>query len=169
VTTFNPWRLQIGAAGGYARNHFYGTLAGIYVDAREMVLDVPGSGPPTPPPFFLDVPLAGRLALEIGLGVQRIQRQDTTQFDGHFAPRLNIAIYRGLYTGTGGNLRYIARSGSRGIAFAGLNAAAGYRLLITQSLEGRIDISYTVFKEREDFPLAQNTAAVLLGLAMALR
>lgn len=167
--TFTPWRLQIGAAGGYARNHLYGTVTGIYVDAHETDLTVPGSGATTPPPLFLDAPLAGRLALEIGLGAQRIQQQGTTLFDGHVAPRVNIAIYRGLYAGAGGNLRYVEQSGSKGIAFAGANVAAGYRVAIIQPLEGRIDISYTMFKEREGFPLAQNTMAVLFGLAMVLR
>src|SRR5712664_132455 len=169
ATTFRPWRLQVGAAGGYARNHLYGTLAGIYVDAHESVLDAPGSGATTPPPLFLDAPLAGRLALEIGFGVQRIQQQGATLFDGNVAPRLNIAIYRGLYAGAGGNLQYVEQTGSKGIAFAGANVGAGYRFSVSQPLEGRVDISYTVFKERADFPFAQNTLAVLLGMAIALR
>ncbi len=167
--TFRPWRLQLGAAGGYARNHLYGTALGVYFDAHETDITVPGSGATTPPPLFLDAPLVGRLALEIGLGGQRIQQRGTTLFDGHIAPRLNVAIYRGLYAGAGGNLQYVEQSGSKGIGFAGANVGAGYRFSIVQPFEGRVDITYTMFKEREDFPLAQNTIAVLLGVAMVLR
>jgi len=168
TATFRPWRTQVGAAGGFVQNHLYGTVAGVYVDARETVVDFPGSEATATPPLFVDVPLRGRLAFEAGLTAQRTQQQGATLFDGQLAPRLNVAICRGLYAAAGGNVRYIAQSGAKGIAFAGVNVAAGYRVGVVERLEGRVDLSYTAFKPRADFPLAQNTVAVLLGLAIVL-
>jgi len=165
---FTPWRLQVGAAGGYARSHLYGTFSGFYVDAWESDVDLPGSTTAAPP-LFVDAPLGGRFALEFGVNAQRLQEQGTTRFDGHFAPRLNVALYRGLYAAAGGNLRYLEQTGAKGFALAGANVATGYRFPVVRPLEGRVDISYTVFKERNDFPFAENTVAVMLGVAMALR
>ena len=165
---FTPWRLRVGAAGGYARSHLYGTFSGFYVDAWESDVDLPGSTT-APPPLFVDAPLGGRFALEFGVNAQRLQEQGTTRFDGHFAPRLNVALYRGLYAAAGGNLRYLAQTGAKSFALAGANVATGYRFPVVRSLEGRVDISYTVFKERRDFPFVENTVAAMLGVAMALR
>ena len=100
---------------------------------------------------------------------QRLQEQGTTTFDGHFAPRLNVALYRGLYAAAGGNLRYLKQTGAKSFALAGANVATGYRFPVVRPLEARVDISYTVFKERKDFPFAENTVAVMLGVAMGLR
>jgi hypothetical protein len=166
--TFRAWRLQLGTAGGYARTHLYGSVLGLYLDARETAITLPGSGATTPPPLYLIAPLRGRLALEVGLGAARTRRQDSTLFDSHLATRLNVAITRGAYAGAGGNIRYLAQTSSKGFAFAGVNLGAGYRFSLINALEGRVDVSYATFKERENFPFAQNNVAVLLGVAMAL-
>lgn len=168
-TPYAAWRLQVGAAGGYVRNHLHGTLAGFYLDARETVIELPGTGQTTPAPLFVDVPVHGRLALELGFGAQRTQEAGSTLFDGHLAPRLNVAVYRGLYAGAGGNLRYVEQTGAKGFAVAGAHVAAGYRSKLTNALEGRLDVSFTAFKQRTNFPFAQNSLAALLGVAVALR
>lgn len=169
ATSFTPWRLQVGAAGGYARTHVYGSASGLYLNVRETVLDVPGSHGTTPPPLFLAVPLGGRLALDLGFAEQRIRQRDTTSFEAHIAPRLDVALYHGWYAGAGANMLYVAQTGSKGIALAGASVATGYRISLAQPLEGRVDVSYTVFKQRADFPFAQNTVAALLGLGVPLR
>ena len=166
---FTPWRLQIGAAGGYVRTHLYGSILGLSVSARETALDFPGSGTTTPPPLFVDIPVRGRFAIEIGFAADRAQQNGATAFDGHFAPRLQVSIYHGVYAGVGGNLRYLEQTGQAGFAIAGAHVAAGYRQQVLDGLETRLDISYTVFKERSNFPFAQNSLAALLGLAVPLR
>ena len=166
---FKPWQLQVGAAGGYVRTHLYGSIAGVYIDANQTFINLPGSQGTAPAPLFLDVPLRGRLAFEAGLGVQHTQQNGATFLDGHLAPRLNVAIYDGLYAAVGGDVRYIGQTGQKGFALAGANAAAGYRFPVVGPVEGRIDVSYTAFKERANFPIAQNTAAALVGVAMALQ
>jgi hypothetical protein len=164
---FTPWRLQLGAVGGYVRNHFYGTVLGVYVDARETVIQLPGTGTTTPPHLFVDLPLHSRLGIELGFGYERTQQAGATLFDGHVAPRLSVAVYRGIYTAVGGNLRYLEQTGAKGFAIAGAHVASGYRVPLG-ALEARVDVSYTVYKERTDFPFAQNSLAVQLGIAMAL-
>ena len=167
--TFRPWRLQVGAAGGYVRTHLYGSISGLYVDGSETITNLPGSQGTTPTPLFLDVPLRGRLALEAGFGIEHTQQNGATFFDGHVAPRLNVAIYRGFYAAAGGNIRYLKQTGGKGFALAGANVATGYRFLVVGPVEGRVEASFTAFKERANFPLAQNAAAALLGVAMALQ
>ena len=167
--TFRPWRLQVGAAGGYVRMHLYGSVSGAYVDASQTFINLPGSQGTAPAPLFLDVPLRSRLAVEAGLGMQHTQQNGATFFDCHLAPRLNVAIYDGLYAAVGGDVRYIGQTGQKGFALAGAHVAAGYRFPIVGPVEGRIDISYTAFKERANFPIAQNAVAALLGVAMALQ
>jgi len=166
--TNSPWGLRLGVMGGYVRTHIYGTTMGFYVDVRETSLDFPGTGSTTPAKLFLVVPLAGRFALESGFDAHREQQQGVTFFDGHVATRLDVAISHGVYAAAGGNIRYLEQTGSAGFALAGANAAIGYRFPLIYQLEGRTEVSYTVFKERQNFPFAQNNLAALLGVAMAL-
>ncbi len=167
--SFRPWRLQVGAAGGYVRMHLYGSISGVYVDANQTFVNLPGSQGTTPAPMFFDVPLRGRLAFEAGFGMQHTQQNGETLFDCHVAPRLSVAIYDGLYAAAGGDVRYVGQTGQKGFALAGANVATGYRFPIVGPVEGRIDVSFTAFKERTNFPIAQNAAAALLGVAMALQ
>jgi hypothetical protein len=163
------WRPQIGGAGGYIRAHLYGSVFGTYVDFHQTSLAFVGSGSTTPTKMFVIAPLGGRLAIETGFGVQRTQEHGFTLFDGHIAPRLDVAITRGLYAGAGGNLRYLEQTGAASFAVAGANVAVGYRAPLNPQLEGRAEIGYTVFKPRRNFPFAENDVAVLLGVAMALQ
>ncbi|MEX2156458.1 MAG: hypothetical protein WD773_06430 [Gemmatimonadales bacterium] len=163
-----PWRLGLGMAGGYVRNHLYGNALGFYVDVHETVVGLPGSGSTTPPALSIVVPLRGRLALEAGFDAQRTQQQGNTLFDGQLSTRLDLAIYRGGYVAGGGNIRYVEQTGNAGFAFAGANVAAGYRFPLIEELDGHVEISFTTFKERRDFPFAQNTLAVMLGVTIAL-
>lgn len=166
--TFTPWRLEVGVGGGYVHDHLYGVVQGLYVDVHETMLYVPGSGGTAPPAMFFEVPLRGRLALDVGFALERTRQFDTTVVDGQLAPGLAVALYRGWYADVGGNLRYLEQTGTKGFAFAGAHVATGYRLPLTNAVESRVDVSYTAFKERANFPLAQNSLAVLLGVALAL-
>ena len=167
--TNRPWGLSLGVTGGYVRTHIYGTTMGFNVDVRETSLDFPGTGSTTPPKLFLVVPLGGRFALESGFDAQREQQQGITFFDGHFATRLDVAISRGVYAAAGGNIRYLEQTGTAGFALSGANGAIGYRFPLIYQLEGRTEVSYTVFKERRNYPFAENDLAVLMGVAMALK
>jgi len=167
-TPTRPWRLGLGMAGGYLRNHLYGNALGQQIDAHEAFVNLPGSGSTALPALFIVMPLRGRLALETAFGGQRTQQPGQTSVDAQLATRLDLAIYRGGYVGAGGTVRYVDQTGRSGFAFAGANVAAGYRFPLIRKLEGRAEVSFTTFKERRDFPLAQNTLAVLVGVTMAL-
>ena len=164
-----PWRLQIGIAGGYIRTHIYGSFGGLFLNLHETSLEFPGSGATTPTKLFVIVPLRGRFALETGFGVQRTQEQGVTLSDGHLAPRLDVAITGGFYAAAGGNIRYLQQTGTAGFALAGANGAVGYRFPLVQELEGRAELGYTVFKQRRNFPFAENDLALLFGVSMPLK
>ena len=164
-----PWRLRLGIAGGFVRTHLYGSFSGLPIDFHETALDFPGSGQTTPAKLFVIAPLGGRFALETGFGVQRTQEQGVTFSDGHLAPRLDIAIAGGIYAAAGGNIRYLEQTGTAGFALAGANAAVGYRFPFIQELEGRAELGYTVFKQRRNYPFAENDLAVLFGVSMPLK
>ncbi|HEV8399244.1 MAG TPA: hypothetical protein VGQ18_05315 [Gemmatimonadales bacterium] len=163
-----PWRPAFGIAGGYVRNHVYGSAFGSDFDAHESFAILPGSGSPVLPALFIVLPLYGRLALETAVGGERTQLPGSTAIDGRLSTRLDLAIYRRGYVAGGGAVLYIAQGGRPGFAFAGANVAAGYRFPLLEGLEGRAEVSFTTFKERQNFPLAQNTLAVLLGVTMGL-
>ncbi len=164
-----PWRLRLGIAGGFVRTHLYGSFSGLSIDLHDTALDFPGSGSTTPAKLFVIAPLGGRFALETGFGVQRTQEQGVTFSDGHLAPRLDIAIAGGIYAAAGGNIRYLEQTGTAGFALAGANAAVGYRFPFIQELEGRAELGYTVFKQRRNYPFAENDLAVLFGVSMPLK
>ena len=164
----NRWRAAFGMAGGYVRTHLYGSESGFDIDAHETVVHFPGSGSTALPPLFVVVPLRGRVALETAFGGQRTQQPGSTTIDGQLSTRLDLAIYRGGYVAGGGTMHYIARTGRPGFAAAGAHVATGYRFPLVGGLDGRAEVSFTTFKERRDFPLAQSTLAVLLGVTMAL-
>lgn len=161
------WRLAFGMAGGYARTHLYGSVFGFQVTADQATIALPGSGTTTPTTLYAIVPLRGRFALEAGFDAHRSQGEGSTFFDAQLAPRLNIALRDGWYAAGGGNMRYLKQTGSAGFAFAGAHVAVGYRFPLVEELGGRVEISYSAFKERENFPLAQNTLAIMFGVAMA--
>jgi hypothetical protein len=162
------WRLGLGVAGGYVRHHLYGSALGSQIDAHETFVNLPGSGSTALPALFLVIPVRGRFAFETALGGQRMQQPGSTSIDAQLSTRLDLAIYRGGYVAAGGTIRYVEQTGASGFAFAGANVAAGYRFPLIRQVDGRAEVSFTTFKERRDFPLAQNTLAVLLGVTMAL-
>lgn len=162
------WRPGFGVAGGYVRNHLYGSALGSPIDAHETSFSLPGSGSTALAALFVVVPLRGRVALETGFGAQRTQQPGNTSVDGQLSTRLDVAIYRGGYVAAGGTIRYVEQTGRPGFAFAGAHVAAGYRFPLIEGLDGRAELGFTTFKERRDFPLAQNTLAVLVGVTMAL-
>ena len=163
------WQLALGVAGGYARNHARGTLSGLPVRVDQTLLALPGSSAAIPPTLYAIIPVRGPLALELGFDSHRTATSDSVSLAAQLAPRLDVALPGRWYAAAGGNLRYSDRTGTKGIAFAGANVAAGYRFPLTESLDGRVELSYSAFKERDDAPLAQNIVAVMVGVTMALR
>jgi hypothetical protein len=164
-----PWRLAFGAAGGYVRNHSRGHIAGLPVSAEQTLIALPGSAAATPTTLYTIVPLTGRLALELGLDAHRSANSDSASFTSQLASRIDVALDDGWYAAAGGSLRYVEATGSKGFALAGASLAAGCRFPLTPRLGGRVELSYTVFKERRTFPLAQNIVAVMFGVTVPVR
>jgi hypothetical protein len=161
------WRPALGVAGGYVQNHSRGSIAGLPVRADQTQLALPGSAATTPPVLYAIVPVRGRVALELGVDAHRAQQLDSATFSAQLAPRFDIALHGGWYTAAGGSLRYVEATGAKGFVLSGATLAAGYRFPLTEQLGGRVELNYTAFKERRDFPLAQNIVAVMFGVTMA--
>jgi len=164
-----PWRLALGAAGGYVRSHARGTVVGRSVKVDQTWLALPGSAAATPPTLYAIVPLRGRLALELGIDAHRTAANDTASFTAQLAPRIDIALHGGWYAAAGASLRYVEQTGAKGLGFVGANVAAGYRFPLTAVVGGRVEMSYIALKERRDVPLAQNIVAVTFGVTMAVK
>jgi hypothetical protein len=164
-----PWRLAFGATGGYTRNHSRGSIGGLPVRAEQTLIALPGSAAATPTTLYTIVPVAGRVALEVGVDAHRSANSDSATFTSQVAPRIDVALDDGWYASAGGNLRYVEATGAKGFALAGASVAAGYRFPLTPRLGGRVELSYTVFKERKSFPLAQNIVAVMFGVTVPVR
>lgn len=162
------WRPAIGIAGGYVHSHSRGSLSGLPIKLDQTLLALPGSAATSPAALYAIVPVWGRLALELGLDAHRSASGDSASFSAQLAPRIDVGLHGGWYAAAGGSLRYLEQTGVTGFAFAGANVAAGYRFPLTPQLGGRVELSFTAFKERADFPLAQNVVAVMVGVTMAL-
>jgi hypothetical protein len=161
--------LEAGVSGGYVRSHLYGNAFGIAVDVDETLLALPGSGTTGPPTAYVILPLSGRFALETGFDARRSQAGGATLANAHGSVRVDVAIVGGFYAGAGGDFLYVEQTGSNGFAFAGATIAAGHRWQLVPRIGGRVQVSYTAFKERQNFPFAQNVLGVTLGIAMALQ
>lgn len=165
-----PWRWALGLAGGYTRAHVRGSVPGLGVDltADQTLWALPGSGATTPPTLFALIPLGGRFALEPGLDAHRSQSGGVTTFGAHVSTRINYAFHQRWYAGTGINALYSQETDQKGFAFAGMSVAAGYRFALTQALGGRVEVNYTMFKERSNFALATNTLGLMFGILLPL-
>jgi len=163
------WRVAVGLAGGYARNHVQGSAFGFRIIVDETLIALPGSGSTIPPTLYAVIPLRGRFALETGFDAHRSVRGDTVSSSAHVSGRVNVALHGGWYAAGGGNVRYIERTGTPGFALAGAHVAAGYRFPLVGELGGRVELSYTAFKERWDFPLAQNIVGLMFGVTLPLQ
>lgn len=163
------WRLAVGMAGGYARNHVHGSAFGLSIIVDETLVALPGSGSTVPPTLYAVIPLRGRFALETGLDAHRTARGDSVSSTAHVSARVNVALHGGWYAAGGGNARYIAQTGTPGFALAGAHVAAGYRFPLVGELGGRVELSYTAFKERWDFPFAQNIVGLMFGVTLPLQ
>ncbi|MGH7671808.1 MAG: hypothetical protein ACREMC_02830 [Gemmatimonadales bacterium] len=166
--TAQRWPLALGVAGGYVRTHLSGSI-GFPIVVDQTLIALPGSGSTIPATLYAIVPLGGRFALEAGLDAHRTQSNGTTFFDGHFSTRVDVALKGGWYAAGGGNVRYVEQTGTAGFAFAGTNVAIGYRFPLIAELGGRVELNYTIFKERENFPLAQNSVGVMFGVTMPIQ
>lgn len=163
------WRLGVGMAGGYARNHVHGSAFGLTIIVDETLIALPGSGSTVPPTLYAVIPLRGRFALETGFDAHRAARGDTVSSSAHVSARVNVALHGGWYAAGGGNVRYIEQTGTPGFALAGAHVAAGYRFPLMGELGGRVELSYTAFKERRDFPFAQNIVGLMFGVTLPLQ
>jgi hypothetical protein len=163
------WRPAVGIAGGYARNHVHGSAFGLSIIVDETRIALPGSGSTVPPALYAVIPLRGRFAVETGFDAHRTSRSDSVFTSAHVSARVNVALHGGWYAAGGGNARYIAQTGTRGFALAGAHVATGYRFPLVGELGGRVELSYTAFKERWDFPFAQNVVALMFGVTLPLQ
>lgn len=168
------WTPAIGVAAGYSRAHLVGDIAPGFPGVVDVtLLSLPGTPAaasfPAPPTMFVVVPLTGRLALEPGFDLHRTQISDTTTFTGTLAARLDVAFGAHWYAATGPVMQVVKNTGSSAFGIAGLGVAWGSRFHLTGDLDGRVELGYTMFKERGGFPLATNVLGVTVGAMMPLR
>jgi hypothetical protein len=166
------WRPTIGFQGGYANYHMTG-LGGFTFLAAPGLGGAMYLGTPfpivLPPTIFVTVPLGGRVAAEIGLDVNRLQRSDSSQLAVNTLIRLDYAFDRHWYAAAGVALHTLTQTGASSATVAGLAAAAGYRFSLVGALGGRVEMSYTAMQRNVRFAVASETLAILVGMTLPLR
>ncbi|MBI1966524.1 MAG: hypothetical protein HYS40_00895 [Gemmatimonadetes bacterium] len=169
VVAAGRWAPVLGVAAGYSRAHLSG--AGLTIDFT--LLAAPGSvaaaGVSAPPTLFAIVPLTERLAFEPGFDIHRTQSLGTTNFSGMILTRLDYAVGPHWYAAAGPAMHIIKNTGSSAFGVAGFGVAWGSRFHLAGDLGGRVELNYTMFKERSGLPFAANTLGVMFGAMMPLR
>lgn len=159
------WRRVVGIQAGYTRFHLVG-------GGDLSLVTFPGAGAsgvggvfaPGPPTLFAIVPVGGGFGVELGLDAHQFQSNGTTFLSGQLAPRLNYAVGGGWYAAAGGNLHVLRASDVKLSAVSGGTVATGYRLPLTGTLGGRIELNYTVYQAHHSL---QQPAANSLGIMFA--
>lgn len=168
------WTPQLGVAGGYANVHLvngpsltalavpaYGGGLGLILGFKEITL---------PPTLFAIIPIGGKLAIEPGLDIHRLQGDGQTDFSGNLSARLNYAVHGGWYGALGGNVHYFKSTGVNGAARTGLNLGWGYRFPMTGGLGARVETNYTIFPRNATYGLSPtNTLGIMFGVTMPLK
>jgi hypothetical protein len=158
----SSWNTEIGVRGGFTRVKPTGTGANDYVD----IFSIPGLSVgnllPTPATLYLIIPKGEKLAIEPSLTF--LQLVSTTANDiAMLGLRVDYALGEKLYAAGGGALTYASASGSHDTQL-GVQAALGYRLRLTGTLNGRIEAQATSWAKSE-FIAPRNTYGVELGIS----
>jgi len=158
----SSWNTEIGVRGGYTRIKPAGTGANDYVD----VFGIPGLSVgnllPTPPTLFMIIPKGDKLAIEPSLTFLQLVAAAANDIVG-LGLRVNYALGEKIYAAGGGALTYQSAGGAHDTQL-GVQAALGYRLRLTNTLNGRIEAQATSWGKTE-FLAPRNTYGVELGVS----
>ncbi len=161
------WQAEIGIQGGYTQNK----PAGTGVDDAQKFVALPGASTIVPlltyGSIFAIIPWGEKMAVEPTFGFSQFQVVGSATAT-RIGARINYAITPDFYGAAGGVLNYIESGGQNGTQL-GLQVGLGYRLRLTQGLNGRIEAQWVSTKHSDNVSGAFNAYSVLLGLSTPLR
>ena len=160
------WHPEIGLQGGYVRIKPSGTGQADHVD----FIDVPGgvflAGAVTYGAYFGIVPIGNKLAIEPSLNLSQITTPGGSFTTARLGARANYAFNAHLYGALGGTMGYAEGSGSGDTQF-GIQAAVGYRTVLSGTLNGRVEAQYANAAKSDQFEPV-NAYGLLLGVSARL-
>ena len=157
------WQTEIGVQGGYARIKPAGTGANDYIDA----FGVPGPGYVigllTYGSLYAVIPWRDKMAIEPNVVVTQAQSGTNGVSTARVGLRLDYAFTPKIYAAAGGVLVYLEQGGSHESQL-GVQAAVGYRLRLSDRLNGRVE-AMAAFTKKANAIGPFDTYALLFGMS----
>lgn len=145
------WQSEIGVQGGYARIKPAGTGANDNID----VFGVPGTnyvyGLLSYSSLFAVIPWKGKMAIEPSFLATQAQAGATGLTTARVGVRLNYALTPKVYGAAGGEVLYLQQGGTHQSALAA-QAAVGYRIHVSGTLNGRVEAHASFSKKTDNIP-----------------
>ena len=156
------WQPEIGFQAGYSQVK----PAGTGVDDKNTFIMLPGVSTIAPVltygSLYAIIPWSNKVAVEPTLGFSQFT-VGATLTSARVGARINYAITPKLYGALGGVLNYLSQGGTSSTQF-GAQLGLGYRVKLTQSLNGRIEAQW-VSTANSDNLAPFNAYSVLLGVS----
>lgn len=157
------WQSEIGVQGGYGRIKPAGTARHDYID----VFGVPGTnyvyGLLSFTSLYAVIPWRDKMAIEPSVVATQAQGASSGVSTARVGLRLNYALTPKIYAGAGGILMYLEQGGTHESAL-GIQAALGYRLRLTDRINGRVE-AQAAFSHKSDAIPAIDDYALLFGVS----
>jgi hypothetical protein len=168
VAAQNFWHPEIGIQGGYARLKPAGTGRSDAIDLIEF--PTPGYVAPllAYSSLYALIPAGRRLAIEPTLSFANLT--ESTGGDATTARvglRADLAFSSSFYAAAGAIMNNLQSGGNHATQF-GAQVAAGYRFVLTPTLDGRLEASMTATQKRRPGLGPEDTYALLFGVSSRL-
>lgn len=161
------WQPEIGFQAGYTQSK----PAGTGIDDANTFIMLPGVSTIVPVlsygSLYAIIPWSNKIAVEPTLGFSQLTLIGGTTA-ARLGARINYAITPKFYGAAGGVLNYFSSGGASGTQL-GVQVGLGYRLKLTQSLNGRLEAQWVSTQSSDDVTGAFNAYSVLLGVSTPLR
>ena len=161
------WQPEIGFQAGYSQVK----PAGTGVDDKNTFIMLPGVSTIVPVltygSIYAIIPWSNKVAVEPTFGFSQFSLGGGSATATRVGARINYAITPKLYGALGGVLNYLSQFGSSGTQF-GAQLGLGYRVKLTQSLNGRIEAQWVSTANADNVTGPFNAYSVLLGVSTPL-
>ena len=160
------WQPEIGFQAGYSQVK----PAGTGVDDKQTFIMLPGVSTIVPVltygSLYAIIPWSDKVAVEPTLGFSQLSLIGGATA-ARVGARINYAITPKFYGAAGGVLNYLSQTGSTGTQL-GLQVGFGYRLKLTQRLNGRVEAQWVSTKNSDNVTGPFNSYSVLVGVSSPL-
>ena len=161
------WQPEIGFQAGYSQVK----PAGTGLDDKNTFIMLPGVSTIAPVltygSIYAIIPWSNKVAVEPTLGFSQFS-VGVSVTSARVGARINYAITPKFYGAAGGVLNYVSGlTGASGTQF-GAQLGLGYRVKLTQSLNGRIEAQWVTTTNSDEVSGPFNAYSVLLGVSTPL-